>query len=338
MIKLVIVDDDAFTRIFLRNLARLSPEITIVGEAENGKQAIEMVKTLKPDVVTMDVMMPEMDGLETTRQIMKTTPCPIIMVSELTQEDSHATLKALEYGAVDYLSKSSTHLKLDIPHVKEQLVEKITYWATNASVKKKRTTTSHRLTQVSPSGPVDLVVLSASTGGIKTLPEILKPLTNPSCIILIAQTMPAIFTEPFKAQVQSQTDLNVIIAQPGVDLEPGTIYIAPGGKDCILKKSPQNTLQCEIKLLPDTINHPSGKALFSSVAQHAKNAVAIILSGKGKNVVLGAKKIIQRGWPVLVQDPTTCIADRACQIALKEGAATESLSPEEIGQRLAQWL
>lgn len=333
-ILVLIADDDSFSRIFLRGLLESHPDIAVVGEAEDGAQAVEMAEKLKPDIITMDVSMPGMNGLEATAKIMARSPRPILLVSELTQEASEATLKGLELGAVDFLSKSSNHLRFDIPHVKEELVEKILYWAKPHARKAKSRFIPRA---ISPAGAVDLVLIAVATGGPQMLPNFFGPLQSLSCPMVLAQVMPAMFTEPFVARLQSKTALRVVTGSSGMILEPGVIHVAPGGMDVLVHGGIGGKLLLDVKRLADSDTHPSARALFESAANAAKNGVAVVLTGKSRQVAKGAKKIFQKGWPVLVQDPTTCVVDRSSRAVLEAESATEILSPEEIGQRVAFW-
>lgn len=334
MIKLLITDDDQFTRIFLRQVVQRSPEIEVIGEAENGQQAVEMTKTLKPDIITMDVMMPIMDGLEATAKIKAFSTTPIIMVSELTSKDSDATLKALELGAVDYLSKSSDRAQFDIPHVTKELANKVLFWG-----KKKSGITPQAplLRPVNPVKPPELIVIGVSTGGPQALPQLFNAMGNINSPVIVAQNMPAIFTEPFVKQIQASTIIKVITAQSGMTLQPKTIYIIPGGQDCVVHKNSSGSLDLTVERIAKYERHPSINALFSSASTEANSAVGVVLTGTGHYGVEGAKNIQKKGWPVLVQDPKTCSTDGLPQATIQAGAATEILTLEKIGQRLAQW-
>lgn len=334
MINLLIVDDDTFTRVFLRQIVERNPEIQVIGEAEDGKQAVEMVENLKPDIVTMDVMMPEMDGLEATARIKANNPVPIIMVSELTtSKDSDATLRALERGAVDYLSKSSTHTQFDIPHVTRELANKVLFWGKKTSGVLH---TSPTLTKVSPPKPLELILIGVSMGGPQALPKLFQSMGKISTPIVVAQSMPAIFTEAFVKQIQSCTSVPVLTAATGMSLEPSTIYIIPGGMDgSVLKKS--GSLVLSVERLAQYNTHPSIQVLFSSAAHVPANSVAVILTGADPYSLQGAEKIKWKGWPILVQEPKTCVTDSAVQAIIQAGLASEVLTLEDMGQRLSEW-
>lgn len=334
MIRTLIVDDDEFTRIFIRNIIEMDSTIQVIGEAGSGEEALQIVKKLKPDVVTMDVMMPQMDGLEATKRIMSIHPCPIIMVSEITQEDSDATVKAMALGAVDFVSKSSNHLKFDIPSVRGHLVKKILYWGNSHNV---LPTGEFTTKSVSPKLPVDGVVVYAAAGGPQSLPRLFVGVSRLSCPLIVAQVMPEIFSKPFVDLLQSKVSFPVVMVRDGSDLTSGTVYVAPGGKDIAVYRE-SGRLKAKIFAVDESKSRPSPVLLFASVAREFKSAVGVVLSGKDGNILEAVKPLRDKGWPVIVQDSDSCVESSSPHAVLSGGMATEKGSPEEIGKRLAQWM
>ena len=352
MIRLLISDDSAFMRIAIRKMVEGHADIEVVGEAKTGQMSVQMAEELKPDVITMDVEMPVMDGLEATRQIMSRCPCPIIMLSSLTERNSVTTIKALELGAVDFIAKKSSFVQLDIVKIGDELVEKLRYWA------KKRT----RLNLIRPAGegglakapPVDtrgpvhlrhanmstppgLVVLGISTGGPATLPQTLKTMGRLPCPVVVAQHMPPMFTSGFAAHLRSQTGLDVVESTDGMELKPGMVVIARGGSDVVVREPFPGKIMLYEKTDPSAPIHPNADILFRSAASLSCPVVAVIMTGMGNDGSKGAQDLVSRkSSPVLVQDPQTCIVDGMPGSAIDAGLASAVLAPAELGTRLAR--
>lgn len=339
MIKLLIVDDSAFMRMALRKMVEGNADIRVVGEAKDGVVAVRMAQELRPDVITMDVEMPELDGIEATRAIMASAPCAIIMLSSLTTSGAVTTIKALEMGALDFISKKSSFVQLDIAQIGGELVEKIRYWALHrASL---RSSTPGALPSLSkkiiPAGKVGLVVVGVSTGGPAAMPTLLHSMGRLACPMVIAQHMPAVFTKGFADHMRYETGLNVLEGRNGMALEPGMVIVAPGGTDSIVREPfPGRLMVCQ--RMSDTAPiHPNADVLFQSAAVLSVAVVAIIMTGMGNDGVKGAQALALRNTPVLVQEPSTCVVDGMPGSAIEAGVATESLMLEEMGRRLAKW-
>lgn len=351
MIRLLISDDSAFMRIAIRKMVESHPDIEVVGEAKTGQMCVEMAKELRPDVITMDVEMPVMDGLEATRQIMAATPCPIIMLSSLTERNSVTTIRALELGAVDFIAKKSSFVQLDIVQIGADLVEKLRYWAK----KKTRLSTMRSLGTASalpsaaaaPGRPqlrtvpnqqaAGLVVLGISTGGPATLPHVLKSMGRLGCPMVVAQHMPPMFTSGFAAHLRSETGLDVVESTEQMELKPGMIVIAKGGTDVIVREPFPGKLMLYQKTDPSANIHPNADVLFRSAAATSCPVVAVVMTGMGSDGMLGAKDLVARkNGHVLAQDPDSCIVDGMPASTINAGLATAVLSPKEIGMRLSR--
>ena len=351
MIRLLISDDSAFMRIAIRKMVESQPDIEVVGEAKTGQMCVEMAKELRPDVITMDVEMPVMDGLEATRQIMAATPCPIIMLSSLTERNSVTTIRALELGAVDFIAKKSSFVQLDIVQIGADLVEKLRYWAK----KKTRLSTMRGLgtasvLPASASAPIrpqlrtvpnqqaaGLVVLGISTGGPATLPHVLKSMGRLGCPMVVAQHMPPMFTSGFASHLRSETGLDVVESTEQMELKPGMIVIAKGGTDVVIREPFPGKLMLYQKTDPNANIHPNADVLFRSAAATSCPVVAVVMTGMGSDGMLGAKDLVARkNAHVLAQDPDSCIVDGMPASTINAGLATAVLSPKDIGLRLSR--
>lgn len=339
MIRLLIVDDSAFMRIALRKMVEGNADIEVVGEAKNGTVAVRMAQELRPDVITMDVEMPEMDGIAATQAIMASAPCAIVMVSSLTEKGAVTTMKALEMGAVDFIPKKSSFVQLDIVQIGEELVNKIRFWAQQRSRPKRSAAVVLPATsgKVVPAGKVGLVVVGVSTGGPAAMPRMLHSMGRLACPVVIAQHMPAVFTKGFADHMRHETGLNVVEGENAMPLEPGMVVVAPGGTDCIVREPFSGKLSLYLKLHEDMPIHPNADVLFKSAVSLSVGVVAVIMTGMGSDGTAGAVELARRNVPILVQEPSTCVVDGMPGSAIAAGVATESLALEEMGRRLARW-
>ena len=348
MIRLLISDDSAFMRIAIRKMVESEPDIEVVGEAKTGQMCVEMAQNLKPDVITMDVEMPVMDGLEATRQIMANSPCPIIMLSSLTERNSVTTMRALELGAVDFIAKKSSFVQLDIVKIGEELVEKLRYWGSKrsrvANLKNSLTrpaaltpTAAPKLRTLVQQNNVGLVVLGISTGGPATLPQVLKSMGRLPCPMVVAQHMPPMFTSGFATHLRNETGLNVLESTDALELKPGMVVIAKGGTDVVVREPFPGKLMLYEKTDPHANIHPNADVLFRSTAGASCQVVAVIMTGMGSDGMLGAKDLVGRkNSAVLVQEPNTCIVDGMPSSAINAGLASAVLAPKELGMRLSR--
>jgi two-component system chemotaxis response regulator CheB len=348
--RVLVVDDSTFMRMVLRRIIEADSEMIVVGEARNGREAIELARDLKPDIITMDVEMPELDGLAATEQILAgPPPTPIlIMVSGHTQRGTEATIKALSLGAVDFVSKSSSFAAQDFGHVDSELSEKLRYWARRPAPRLTRavapgpplatpesTVGEAAMRPQPPRAQVDLVVVGASTGGPQILAAFLRSAAPLGAPMVIAQHMPAHFTTSLATLLRSETGLDVREGLHRMALPVGSVTIIPGGGDAIVASSPAGY---ELRLTThEALVHPCADLLFETAAMVARHPVAVILTGMGSDGTRGAAQFMRRHLPVLVQDPKTCVVGGMPAAAIEAGVATESLAPVEIGQKLVLW-
>jgi two-component system chemotaxis response regulator CheB len=335
VIRVLVVDDSGFMRIALRKIIEADGDIRVVGEARNGREALRLAQELRPDVVTMDVTMPEMDGIEATRRIVaEVSPPPrIIMVSASTQAGADATLKALRCGAADFLSKSSSFADTDLGLLDSELRGRLRQWRPAVA--------SGPLDVAAPireageeEGRADLIAVAVSTGGPIALPLMLAAMGEIEAPVVIAQHMPELFTRSLAQHLAAEIGLDVREGVMHGAIKPRTVTVLPGGHDAVVASDRHGGFE----LRPGTGAggaRPSADLLLQSVAATGRRPVAVILTGMGRDGTLGAAAFRRRGLPVLVQAPATCTVAGMPSAAIAAGVATEILSLEQIGKRLA---
>ncbi|MBL4702910.1 MAG: chemotaxis-specific protein-glutamate methyltransferase CheB, partial [Flavobacteriales bacterium] len=322
------------------------PEIEIVGEANNGEVAGQMAQQLRPNVITMDVEMPVVNGMQAVKRIMQCAPCPIIMLSSLTTSSADVTIKSLELGAVDFIAKSSSFVQLDIVKIENELQEKIHYWAKHPlklrlngshSLHGVNSSASQYLSRFQPKKTVDFIVVGVSTGGPRTVLELLQKMGKLSCPMVIAQHMPKEFTPGFSEHLAFETGLSVVEGYHGLALSPGQVVVAPGGVDSQIRKPFDNHFALDIKKNEQLTLHPSVDMLFESCARICDSPVAVILTGMGDDGTQGAGFFSKQGYPVMAQEPTSCVVDGMPGSAVADGVVSEILDVENIARKLKRW-
>ncbi|SDY71368.1 two-component system, chemotaxis family, response regulator CheB [Evansella caseinilytica] len=307
MIKVLVVDDSAFMRKMLTDLLEEDPRIQVIDKARNGKEAVDKVQSLHPDVITLDVEMPVMNGLEALQQIMDKHPTPVIMVSSTTKEGASTTIRAMEYGAFDFITKPSGAISLDIHKVKNNLVEKVLH-ASKVPVKKlsTRKETVDRATAVTKETTLHipakklsekaLVAIGTSTGGPKALQKVLTKLPadfpHP---ILIVQHMPKGFTKSLSERLNNLSKITVKEAEDGEIIKKGVAYIAPGGYHLKVRRIGTSVAILLDHSDPVNGHRPSVDAMFHSIAGLPNQEVlAVILTGMGSDGTNGLLKLKQK--------------------------------------------
>ena len=349
-INVIVVDDSAFMRKSLSMMLESDPQIKVVATARNGREGIEKIRQFHPDLVTMDIEMPEMDGLTALRTIMKEMPVPVLMVSSLTTEGAQATLEALNLGAVDFIPKELSYVSLDIAKIKEELITKVKQIAQSKSLQFRlqriRAGSARpaapaggaaRSTSVA-SGRKDLraVVVGISTGGpfalLQTLPRIPKdfPLG-----IAIVQHMPPKFTRSMAERLNGLSALEVKEAEPGDVLRPGLVLIAPGGMHMTFASNGKGT---SVVIGPEpsgTLYRPCADVMMlSAVEAFRAPLLGLIMTGMGKDGLEGLKQIKRNGGYVVAQNEESCVVYGMPRAAVDEGIADAVLPLDEIPKAL----
>jgi len=339
-VKVLIVDDSAFMRNALSSMLSSDPEIKVVGTARDGVEAVEKVALLKPDVVTMDVEMPRLDGLGALRLIMEKTPVPVIMVSSLTAEGAKETLDALEAGAVDFIPKNLSELSINIVKIKAMLLDKVKQIAKKGIVLRKRRPSGaaavpHTLPLTRSTGErrVGILAIGSSTGGPRALQEIIPLLPKEFPVpIVIAQHMPQNFTGPFAERLNQLSQITVREAKAGDQLKPGLALLAPGGSHMrIERKRSLETLVTLGENREDLIYRPSVDELMLSVSEcFPGRALGVILTGMGNDGVRGMTALKKSGGRIFAQNEESCVVYGMPKAVVDAGIADKVLAIEEM--------
>lgn len=318
-IRLLVVDDSLYMQMAIRAMLGKHPEIEIVGEAVDGTDAIRQARDLKPDVITMDVHMPGVDGLEATRQIMAEMPTHIIMLSSLTEKGLSATFGAMEYGAVDFVPKSSSAIDIDLSTIAAQVVEKIIFWGRQGIV------SAHPNEATVPPLPADtdLLVVTGGSGSPSLIGEVLHALTPLPFPALIVQNMPPSFTAPFVDFLNHKTGHPTTEATAKTPLMPGTVTVLPGGREGTIQRG---TDGLRLDLGSSATANRVGDVVASALAA-ARGPVLLFLSGEARplnHLVTAAAGKTPAIW---IQKPTTCFNDALPRAVIATGLARTVFDP-----------
>src|SRR6266700_4719766 len=324
-VRVLIVDDSAFMRKVLETIFNSDTQLQVIGHAKDGREAVALAESLKPDVITMDINMPHMDGLQATAQIMTTNPHPIVIVSSESRDGAASTVKALELGAIEFIAKPSGAIDLDMQSIREDLLRKVKMAAkvrvvrtasrlaaTLQSLPSAASSISRPAPFVSQSSHVadqrfPVVVLAASTGGPATVMRLAPGFTKefPAAVILV-QHMPAAFTTQYAAQLEEFTEISVKEAAANDVLQPGTLYICPGGQH--LRVSPTARLQLDATTGRLNGYLPNIDVTMESVAAYGGAlSIGVVLTGMGADGAQGANAIKRGGGHVFAQDEATSV-------------------------------
>lgn len=345
-IKVLVVDDSAAMRKLLAELIGRAPDIEVVGAAADALAAREMIKTLNPDVLTLDVQMPKMDGIDFLERLMRLRPMPVVMVSSFTESASDTTLRALELGAVDFIGKPRMGSAQSTDDYARELLDKIRA-AHGAHLRRRPTIAT--AAGPSPTRPPEMstalgrpatagskiIFLGASTGGTEAIKSFLMGLPATCPPILIVQHMPETFTASFAARLNGLCPPRVIEAQGGEPIEPGVVYIAPGHSHLQIKRDATGFVTELLKTPPVNRHRPSVDVLFDSAADVVGgNAIGIILTGMGKDGAQGLLRMRLAGARTFGQDEASCVVYGMPREAAQLGAVEEVLGVDDMSRRV----
>jgi two-component system, chemotaxis family, protein-glutamate methylesterase/glutaminase len=347
-VRILIVDDSAFMRKVLETIFSADPQLQVAGHAKDGREAVALAESLKPDVITMDINMPHMDGLQATAQIMTTNPRPIVVVSSESRDGTTSTLKALELGAIEFIAKPSGAIDLDMQSIREDLLRKVKMAAKVRVVRtasrlaatlqslRPATTSAARSTPAAnhASAPANMrfpvVVLAASTGGPATVMRLAPGFTKdfPAAVILV-QHMPAAFATQFAAQLAEFTEIRVKEAESGETIQPGVLYICPGAQH--LRVNPLGRVQLDAASGRISGYLPNIDVTMESVAAYGGAlSIGVVLTGMGADGAQGALAIKKAGGHVIAQDEATSVIFGMPAEAIKLQAVDQVLGLDDI--------
>jgi len=351
-IRVLVVDDSAFMRKSISIMLESDPEIEVVATAKDGMEGIEAVKKYQPDIVTLDIEMPRMDGLQALERIMEENPVPVLMVSSLTTEGAEATIKALELGAVDFIPKELSFVSVNIINIKEDLLRKVKeivkqrekiirrkrlqIYSTPHTLTKKKEERSAEIVSKKIIGHFRAVAIGISTGGPmslqKVIPRINKKINVP---VFVVQHMPPKFTKSLADRLNSLSEIEVKEAENNEIVRNGVVYFAPGGFHMLFKK--QNG---DIKILisenpSDTLHKPSVDVMLESLIEiYGKDILSVIMTGMGKDGYQAIKHLVSMGGKCIAQDEESCVVYGMPKAVVDANLADAVVPLEKIADKI----
>lgn len=336
-IKVLVIDDSALIRSLLTEIIKQAPDLELVGAAPDAFVAKDMVMKLNPDVITLDIEMPKVDGLTFLDRLMKARPTPVIMISTLTEKGADATMRSLELGAIDFIPKPKLDVSNGIAGYQQEILEKIRM---AAKTKPKRIAKAPIATDAIPirySGTETIVGIGASTGGTEAIKRVLVNLSPAFPATVITQHMPPSFTKSFAERLNRQCQVNVHEAKDGERILPGNVYIAPGDRHMEIVRSGADY---RLKLVDGPLvsgHKPAVDVMFESLANVVgKNAVATILTGMGKDGAKGLLALYKSGAITMVQDEQSSVVYGMPKAAFEIGATQHQIPLDKMSKALTK--
>jgi two-component system, chemotaxis family, protein-glutamate methylesterase/glutaminase len=349
--RVIVVDDSALVRGLLTEIIDRQPDMCCIGAAADPLVAREMIRNLNPDVITLDVEMPRMDGLDFLARLMRLRPMPVVMVSTLTERGADVTLKALELGAIDFVAKPKIGVADGLRQLGADITEKIRTAAkarvsrlasAPASAAEAGAAAPAKASPMAALGRLStekIIFLGASTGGTEATREVLTELPADCPAVMITQHMPPGFTKSYAARLDGLCRIRVAEAKDGERVLPGHAYIAPGGFHLSVERSGANYIARVQDGEPVNRHKPSVEVLFDSAARVVgRNALGVMLTGMGADGARAMKTMRDAGSFNLVQDEASCVVFGMPREAIAHGAANEVLPLNRIAPRLLEWL
>jgi two-component system chemotaxis response regulator CheB len=355
-IRVLIIDDSALIRKILTEVLNSSPEIEVIGAAADPLIAREMIKQLNPDVLTLDIEMPHMDGITFLSNLMRLRPTPVVMISTLTEHGAEATLNALALGAVDFIAKPKVDVVNTLNEYAEEIISKVIVAAQakvggvhERLVKKSpvaavsNISEKHSIDVILKAAPVKrhisptnkIIVLGASTGGTEAIKTVVKGFPVDTPPILITQHLPAAFSESFVRHIDLATEMSACIPKHGQTVEPGNIYLSPGDRHMLVIREGNKYVIQLSDGLPVNRHKPAVDVLFRSASQCAgANAIGVLLTGMGADGAMGMKEMHDTGAKTVIQDEQSSVVWGMPGAAFKLGCTDYVVSLEEVANKV----
>lgn len=361
-INVLVVDDSALMRKVISDILSEDPEIKVVGTARNGLDAVEKVERLKPDVVTLDVEMPALDGLHALGYIMSECPTPVVMLTAVDPKSAERTLNAFEYGAVDFIQKPSGNISLNIMDIADDIrlkvkiasrvdLKKLGFMEEHVNSRENAEKKQHIPTAKAPEDTrkkhfsnQKILAIASSTGGPRALEQVIPKLPgNLKVPVVVVQHMPAGFTASLAQRLDMQSQLKVCEAKDGDVLEPGIVYIAPGNYHMEIVQKNINGRTSELVSLNQSPREqgvrPCANILFKSlVPLYGQNILAVILTGMGADGADGAEEIKKAGGKVIAEDERSCVVYGMPKAVVQRGLSDSVVALEKVSEEIVQML
>jgi two-component system chemotaxis response regulator CheB len=336
--KVLVVDDSALIRKLLTEILAEDRELQVVGSAADPFQAREKIKQLEPDVITLDVEMPRMDGITFLRNLMRLRPMPVLMISSLTERGADVTLAALELGAFDFVTKPKLDVARGLEEYSAEIVRKVKAAARSTKHLRAQPAAVAKVASnlVSFKTTDKLIAIGASTGGTEAIKDVLERMPANSPAIVITQHIPALFSKSFAKRMDASSQMTVFEAEDGMQVRAGHVYIAPGDRHLLVMRDGARW-RCKLDDGEPVNRHkPSVDVMFDSVARAAgRNAIGVILTGMGNDGARGLKAMHEAGAPTIAQDEKSSVVWGMPGEAVKAGGVDQTLPLDRIAGALS---
>ena len=344
VLRVVVIDDSAYVRKVVREILSRSPFLEVVGAARDGREALELVEQLDPDVVTCDLIMPELDGIGFVREQMQRRPVPIIIMS-VAKETAEAALTALDAGAIDFVQKPTALASEKIFEVSNELIEKVKAAGSISLNRLPKSapppvpSTTEPAAKISGTHSVDIVAIGISTGGPQALKRLIPQLPSDFPVpVVMVMHMPVGYTEMYAAKLNEMSKLEVREAAEGDEVKPGWVFLAQAGRHLTLKRNADGKVVTHLDARPfNTLHRPSVDVLFQSVAEvHGNRVLGVVMTGMGSDGKEGAAWIKSQGGLVFTEAESSCVVYGMPSTVMEAGLSDKSIALEDMAHAIRE--